>query len=505
MIAHSLISVDIGSTWTKAARFKLHNDRFELVKRSSVPTSVDFLPDSFFAVLNEISPEVDWRRVDQAPAPLFFSSSAKGGLKVAVVGLVPEMSLQIGRLAAFSAGARICATFPYRLTRKHIAEIEQMKPDILLLCGGTDGGNERYVCENAVSIANSDFQGAIVYAGNNLVAERIAETLAGKDCRLAENLMPEFGRLNIESARAVIREVFLDRIVIGKGLESLINQFGVQPLPTPLAVFNLVEAIGKNCAGWQNFALIDMGGATTDFYSFTDAFHPESGTVIKGIIEPRLKRTVEGDLGLRVSANAVLGENSQNLQQRLARFDHGVSVCFKELIDYIEEIGLRPDFLPSKDKEKEIIFDRILAEICVEKAMLRHAGTIEEVYTTAGPVWAQHGKDLRHIDRIVGSGGYLAAMGRECQKLSFFSSDSRKTENKIALMPEKFSYFSDIDYLWPLLGNLATRYPAQAAISAVEFLSRQTEMGVFSSDSAKIDVKISRTAGLPKLTKIQGA
>lgn len=466
MIDHRLISVDIGSTWTKAARFVVHNDRFDLEKRSAVPTTTDHLPVGFYAALNRLDPSLDWSQADAAPLPIFFSSSAKGGLKVAVVGLVPEMSLQIGRLAAFSAGARICAAFPYRLTRSCIQTLEQMQPDILLLCGGTDGGNERYVGENALALASSSFAGTIVYAGNNQASERVAEALAGRDVRFCENLMPDFGRLNIEPTRAAIREVFLDRIVSGKGLNQLVGQFGVEPVPTPLAVFNLVDAIGKNCPDWSDFALIDMGGATTDFYSHTEAFHAEAGAVLKGIVEPRLKRTVEGDLGLRVSAQSVFTGAQEWLMNRLQQ----TNLQMPDLQAYLDRLELNHDYLPDENAETHQLFDHLLAEACVNQAMLRHAGTIEQVFTTSGPFWAQHGKDLRQIKKIVGSGGYLAAQGRNDASFSF----SLPAENeKISLMPEYFSYFADADYIWPLLGNLAAKFPRQAALTAISALRPQ--------------------------------
>jgi uncharacterized protein (TIGR01319 family) len=268
----NVICIDIGSTWTKGAVFIQSHDRFVAERRAAVATTTDHLPEGFFSVLHQLQPQYDWRTIDagQPPLPVYFSSSAKGGLKVAVVGLVPEMSLQIARLAAFSAGARICSSFPYRLTRSCITAIEKSQPDILLLCGGTDGGNERYVTENAQSIAGSEFSGTIIFAGNNAAADRVSDILAGRELHVCENLMPDFGRLNTGPVRETIRKVFLERIVSGKGLSEIVRLFGVQPLPTPLAVLNLVEAVGKNLPDWNNFALIDMGGATTDFYSFGD-------------------------------------------------------------------------------------------------------------------------------------------------------------------------------------------------------------------------------------------
>jgi len=465
MIDSAVICVDIGSTWTKGAVFSQSHDRFCLEKRAAVATTTGYLPDGFFAVLHTLMPEYNWRTIEpgQPPVPVYFSSSAKGGLKVAVVGLVPEMSLQIARLAAFSAGARICASFPYRLSRSCIAEIERSQPDILLLCGGTDGGNERYVTENAQAIASSDFAGTVVYAGNNMAVDRVGDILAGRDLVICENLMPDFGRLNTEPVREAIRQVFLARIVSGKGLGEIVSLFGVQPVPTPLAVLNLTDAIGKCLPDWQNFSMIDMGGATTDFYSYTDAWHPESGTIMKGIVEPKLKRTVEGDLGMRVSAESTFLSGEDYLSQMLAESTQEM-VALK---GYVDQLVLKPSYIP--ENEKEVMFDRYLAGACVYHALMRHAGTIEEVYTTKGRVWAQSGKDLRQVRRIIGTGGYLAACSRNSDSVIIPKQPLQQNE-KVPLLPEKFDYYADPEYILPLLGNLAEKFPLQAALTAVNSL-----------------------------------
>ena len=460
-----IICVDIGSTWTKAAMFNLCHDRFSVEARAVMATTTDHLPNGVYAVLHLLQPDIAWHNLTSSPLPVYFSSSAKGGLNVAVVGLVPEMTLQIARLAAFSAGARICAAYPYRLTRSCIAAIEKMHPDILLLCGGTDGGNERYVTENARVIAGSDYSGTIVYAGNNQAVDQISDLLGNRDLHVCENLMPDFGRLNIEPVRETIRQIFLESIVAGKGLDELVRLFKTQPVPTPLAVLNLVEAIGNNIADWQNFALIDMGGATTDFYSFAEAYYPDSGTVLKGIVEPILKRTVEGDLGMRVGAVSAV-ETARDLL--LAGLE-GSGLGLADLQAYTDRLVTNTSHLPADLSEQQ--FDQLLASACVYHAIMRHAGTIEEVYTAKGPVWAQSGKDLRRVNRLIGTGGFLAAMGRIGDALEIPASPLAGSE-KVPLLPENFEYYADSDYILPLLGSLAARYPRQSAAAAVSYLTR---------------------------------
>ncbi len=462
------ICVDIGSTYTKGAIFKEIDNCFEVENRAVTPTTVEHLPNGFYNVLSQLLPDCDVKALnaDNSPCKVYFSSSAKGGLKVAVIGLVPEMSLNIGRLAAFSAGAKICASYPFQLKKRHIKLIEEQNPDILLLCGGTDGGNERYVTENSEAIAASAFKGTVVYAGNNYVADDIADILSEKEHVIVENVMPDFGKLNIEPVRKAIRDIFLNKIVSGKGLSEIVEAFKIQPVPTPLAVYNLVKAIGSSLdEEWQNIALIDMGGATTDFYSNGEAYDPDSGNVMKGLIEPKLKRTVEGDLGMRVSAESAF-ETGEEFIKTVSGYSEDQMNEYKA---FIEKVHANTDYLPNEEKEKA--FDRYLAGACVYHSLIRHCGVMEEVYTCNGRVMAQTGKDLRKVSKIIGTGGYLAALGRANESIVIPNAPVVPTE-KIPLLPEKFEYYSDSSYILPLLGNLAEKYPKQSANTVVSVLKK---------------------------------
>ena len=462
------ICVDIGSTYTKGAIFKEIDNRFEVENRAVSPTTVEHLPNGFYAVLSQLLPDcnVQSLNAENSPCPVYFSSSAKGGLKVAVIGLVPEMSLNIGRLAAFSAGAKICASYPFQLKKRHIKLIEEQNPDILLLCGGTDGGNEKYVTENSEAIADSGFKGTVVYAGNNYVADDISDILSEKEHVIVENVMPDFGKLNIEPVRKAIRNIFLNKIVSGKGLNKIVDSFKIQPVPTPLAVYNLVKAIGSSLnEDWQNIALIDMGGATTDIYSNGEAYDPDSGNVMKGIIEPKLKRTVEGDLGMRVSAESAY-ETGEEYIKTVSGYSEEQMNEYKA---FIEKVHANTDYLPTEEKEKA--FDRYLASACVYHSLIRHCGVMEEVYTCNGRVFAQTGKDLRKVSKIIGTGGYLAALGRENESIVIPNAPVVPTE-KIPLLPTKFEYYSDSNYILPLLGNLAEKYPELCANTVVSVLRK---------------------------------
>ncbi len=467
-----IISIDIGSTWTKGGLFSLTDSGLSLEKRLSVPTTQNNLVRGFAEALTGLLLKDKNTPLGQlkGQAEIFFSSSAKGGLRIAAIGLVPDLTLQLSRLAAMSAGGKVVASFAFSLTRGDLANLEKLQPDILLFSGGTDGGNSQYVLENARKLAAASIACPVVYAGNRAVAEEVVDLMKTKEVMVTENLMPEVGQVNIEPAREKIREIFLQRIVSGRGLSEIVETFGSQPRPTPLAVFELMEAIPKHQPDWSDIAAIDIGGATTDFYSNTESYLESDTVVLKGIKEPKVKRTVEGDLGMRVSAHSLADSGWPYLEDRLRE----LGLEAGSLRNYVDRIARDLDYLPRT--EDELQFDRLLAESCVYYAALRHIGGWKETYTPQGKVYVQTGKDLRRVRVIIGSGGFLSAaesnstMKTPLKKLIQYGQEKK-------LLPEKPCFFADRKYLFSLLGNLVEKYPREATALAVESLETLNDEG----------------------------
>ena len=458
-----VLSVDIGSTWTKAALFDLGETPPTVIGQAQTPTTQDDLSRGFARVscpLVGLPPDTPVEEI-RTGVPIHVSSSAKGGLAIAAIGIVPDLTVSVARLAASSAGGRIDRHYAYRLTETQLAELEAARPDIVLLCGGTDGGNESYVVRNARALAGSRMDSAFIYAGNAAVAGEVRQAFGGRPVLVVENLMPEMGKLNLEPARAAIREVFLRRIVEGKGLEKVAALCDSDPRPTPLAVYELMEA----CADWPDTLLIDMGGATTDVYSRCPCFRGEEGMVLRGLEEPDLMRTVEGDLGLRVGARSAADCGSGYIQARLQEaVDAAVPpwgpAAAARFAQWVRRAVEKPEILAVTAEEQA--FDDLLAEACLYHALLRHAGSAEEVWTPGGRVRVQRGKDLRAVRRIVASGGWLARRGSAAPVLRALEAARRDTGGA-RLLPQAPEVVADVHYLVPLLGNIAARYPAVAA------------------------------------------
>ena len=459
-----IVSVDIGSTWTKAALFTPEGDALTLVNHVLTPTTTHHLAEGFFTSLNQVLNVADARPLlNSGDVTLKYSSSAKGGLAVAAMGLVPSITLESAKVTAHSAGAKIAQYYSYKLNRHDIQALEDSPPDILLFTGGTDGGEESHGLANARALAASKLDCAIIYAGNRDIQDDVQAILGHKDLIVVDNVLPDLDHPNPYAARKAICDVFLSRIVKGKGLDVIVGETGEEPMPTPWTVYELVKAISDVDSAWKEFMLIDMGGATTDVYSASaNMLSPD--TVLHGVPEPFVKRTVEGDLGMRVSA-VVVGESTQEL----------VNVVFahqpqrrEAFYGYLRHLVAHPDYLPVTEEEKH--FDTLLAGLCVGYASERHAGTKKQVCTCVGNVDLQMGRDLTTVRKVVGSGGWLSRASQfdihRWLKYRELDDSSRRV-----LLPGQFDYYRDAKGLLPLLANVARLDPQAAARTSIHCLT----------------------------------
>ncbi len=456
-----VLSVDVGSTYTKGVLLGLEGppggELFRILDRASTPTTVDHLARGFRFVRDRLL-----LSAPDGPRPVYFSSSAKGGLAIAAIGIVPDLTLKTARLTALSAGGKVTSVYAYKLTPRDLEQLQRDQPDIVLLAGGTDGGNETYVRHNARALSSCEGlreRTTVVYAGNQVLADEVVDLLAGRgfDVRPAPNILPEMDSVQPDGARERIREVFLQRIVKGKGLDEIVSLAGHQPNPTPYAVLQLVHAISRRAPDFGEFILVDLGGATTDVYSFCQDQRGAERVVYRGLPEPVVKRTVEGDLGLRVSAASVARLAEPDLSPEQAGF----------LATHLERLTRDPGALARDEREREC--DRLLASLCLRQALLRHAGTHRRVFTAVGETFVQTGKDLRGVTRLVGSGGYLS---REPHFLPHGALAPVASESGefLPLVPKRVEYLRDREYLLPLLGNLVGDYEQAVVQTALACL-----------------------------------
>ena len=300
------------------------------------------------------------------------------------VGLVPDLTVEAAKRAALSAGAKVAGVYSYELSAREAQEIGRLKPDIVLLTGGTDGGNKNVILHNANVLAGIPGDFPVIAAGNKSVSAEVEATLrsAGKEVRVCANVMPEFNRLVIEPAREAIRDVFLQRIVRAKGLTKVQQLVEGILMPTPSAVLKAIHVLAVGCGqekGLGDLIAVDIGGATTDVYSVADGKPTRSGVIVKGLPEPYAKRTVEGDLGVRYSAGFLTeAVQAENVAAVSGLSPEAVQQC-------LERIKEKPEILPEEDPQigetEPDILKPVKAEILLDKKYILAAmGLLAENY-----------------------------------------------------------------------------------------------------------------------------
>ena len=335
------------------------------------------------------------------------ASSAAGGLKMVSSGLVPDLTAKASRLAAASAGAKVVRTYAYELTEFESEEIAEIKPDILLLSGGIDGGNKKVLLHNAEVIASVKCDFAVIVAGNRSAAAQARAILeqGGKETVVCANVMPAFGKLNILPAKAAIRDLFIANIITAKGLDEVQTVLDMEIIPTPLAVFEACELLSRGHGeekGLGEIMAYDLGGATTDVYSMADGSPKKPNAFINGITEPFAKRTVEGDVGMRYSQPALFDLIAEESLDKFYQ-EHGLAE--DEVDQWLDICARSPGVLPLGDYERHSKVDSALAAEAIRISAARHAGYAERVFTPAGEAFSQMGKDLTQVGYVIGSGG----------------------------------------------------------------------------------------------------
>jgi uncharacterized protein (TIGR01319 family) len=444
--------IDFGSTYTKLRAIDL--DRAEIIGSGQGPSTVATdVTVGMEAALADLSD-----RIGGLPNFRYrlASSSAAGGLRMVTVGLVRELTAEAARIAALGAGAKLIGTFAYKLTASDVAAIVAARPDILLLAGGTDGGNDEVILHNAEALSRADIDCPVVMAGNRQAADAIGEQFRAIDRPLVvtENVMPEFNVLNIEPARAAIRQIFIDRIVHAKGIDRAARLFDSVLMPTPEAVMEGARLLADGVPGQPGFGpllVVDIGGATTDVHSVASGDPSSEGAIQRGLPEPYVKRTVEGDLGMRHNAHSIV--EAAGVDAIVA--DSGLPPArFAEIVDLFSSDVER---LPQDPDEHAV--DRALARAAVRIAVRRHAGRTETVYTAMGPAIAQHGKDLSDVRTVIGTGGVLVHGADPTGILATACADADDPES---LRPRDPTLYIDHDYLLYACGLLGTVAPEAA-------------------------------------------
>lgn len=440
-----VVVAEIGSTTTLVNGFhKIGEKSPEFIGQGMSPTTVEE-GDVMIGIENAIEDlQNNLGAKELTYEHLYATSSAAGGLKMTVHGLVYDMTVRAAKEAALGAGANIHLITSGLLTEEDTEDILAIKPNIILLAGGVDHGERETARKNAKILSRLQLDAPIIYAGNVDNAKYISRLFEEQNQKLylTDNVYPRIDELNVAPTREIIQQVFEEHITKAPGMENVHTKVKEGIIPTPGAVMRSTQLFAKS---YGDSLTIDIGGATTDVHSVTRGNEEVLSMLLQP--EPEAKRTVEGDLGLYINRYNIFKLMDKDI------LSHTMSMNYEELVKLIDH--LPP--VPRTEEEKCLVGH--LSHKALEVAMGRHAGKIRKVYTLNGKTTMAEGKDLTEVKHIIGTGGSLTKL----QLSRNFLDSVFQQPWPHQLMPKNVeNYFIDHDYIMASIGVLSMFYPESA-------------------------------------------
>ncbi|MFC1851047.1 glutamate mutase L [candidate division CSSED10-310 bacterium] len=459
---NSILATDCGSTTTKAILIEKRGEEYRLIVRGEAPTTVEApAEDVTKGVLNAVTEveELSGRKFlkdnliitpqqGNIGADIYIStSSAGGGLQMMVAGVVKSMTAESAARAALGAGAivmDVIASNDGRLPHEEIERIRHLRPDMILLSGGIDGGTTSHVVELAELIGAANprprlgigYNLPVIYAGNKDARSTIVETLGKKTALdIVDNLRPVLERENLLPAREKIHDLFMEHVMAqAPGYNKLMSWVDVPIMPTPGAVGEIIKTIAE--LEEMQVVGVDIGGATTDVFSvFSKIFN----------------RTVSANLGMSYSISNVFAEASLENVMRWVPFH----MEEKDLRNRVKNKMIRPTTIPQM--LEELVFEQAIAKEALRLAFIQHKEfavglkgvqkqrTISDAFdqTSSGETLV----DMMELDLLVGSGGVLSHAPRRNQAAMMLID---------AFLPEGITILAvDSIFMMPQLGVLS--------------------------------------------------
>jgi len=467
-----ILATDVGSTTTKARFFHNKNGEWRFLVAGESPTTVEApFEDVTLGVMNAV------REVEESTGHYILSpdgsgivvpydgkmgvdlycttSSAGGGLQMMVAGLVESMTAESAKRAALGAGAIVMDVIaqddglqPYQ----KIQRLRNLRPDMILMAGGTDGGASATVVEIAELIVASEptprlgigYKLPIVFAGNKMLRPQI-DKLMGNSFALTivDNIRPVLEVENTRPARMAVHELFMEHVMShAPGYTKLMNWTDVDIMPTPagegMAMQLIANTFRKNVIG------VGLGGATTNVYS---------------IFEGRFVRSVSANLGMSYSITNVMKEAGLKNIMRWLPFKLDEEVIANRLMNKM----IRPTTIP------QTLEDLIVEHSVAREALrlgLKHHKTIAtrlkgvHIERQISDIFDQALEktyiNMMHFNIIAGTGGLLSHAPDRVQSMLMLTD---------GFQPEGITWmFQDSVFMMPHLGVLSTVYQ-EAALS----------------------------------------
>jgi uncharacterized protein (TIGR01319 family) len=441
-----LLIGEIGSTTTLVHAFEFSSGAFIWLAKGVSETSVEQgdVSIGLNAAIENLKAEMNVKEIHFNR--FLAASSAAGGLKMTVHGLVWDMTVKAAKEAALGAGANIQYITAGSLSEDDLKEIEKIKPNIILLAGGVDYGEKNTIINNAKMLCKLTINVPVIYAGNKEIQRVIKEIFesVNMECLLCDNVYPSIDQLHVEPLRKLIQKVFEKHITEAPGMNHIRDLVNGSIIPVPAAV-NMAAQLYYQIKG--PCMVIDIGGATSDVHSVSEDSQRYRNVLTTP--EPFAKRTVEGDLGV--------------FKNRMIVVQHIKEPLSSDQLKVLEQI----EPIVKNDRQREMV-DR-LTQSAAYVALSRHVGKIHYLYLQSGRKTMASGKDCTDVKTILLTGGALIYHTNPVEMINM----TLKMMDPTLLLPKEDLHISvDRNYLLSAIGVLSLEYPEEAKYLLNELIVR---------------------------------
>jgi uncharacterized protein (TIGR01319 family) len=441
-----LLVAEIGSTTTLVFAFELSEGSLIWLGKGISETTVE-QGDVSIGLKNAINQlklelgvsDLHWNRFMAA-------SSAAGGLKMTVHGLVWDMTVKAAKEAALGAGANIRYITAGLLSEDDLKQIEEVNPNIILLAGGVDYGEKTTILANARMLCKLSIKSPIIYAGNKEIQRQVMEIFesAGREYLICDNVYPNIDQLTVEPLRKLIQKVFEKHIIEAQGMSKIRELVDGSILPVPAAV-NLAAQLYYQIKG--PCMVIDIGGATSDVHSISE--DSDRYRHVMTSPEPFAKRTVEGDMGVYKNRMIVAEQMTD-----------------PPIADW-RDVLLNLEPIATDSHQKELV-DR-LTQTAAKIALSRHIGKIHYLYLQSGRKTMASGKDCSDVKTILLTGGALIYHNNPIEMIR----QLLKTFDPAFLLPANdVNVVIDKSYLLSAIGVISLEYLNEAKGLMLDLMKR---------------------------------
>ncbi len=433
---------EIGSTTTIVNAFDLKSIKF--IGQGFYKTTVEDVNIGVERAIDNLCKNLNCDEITYGE--VFATSSAAGGLKMSVHGLVYDMTVKAAYESCVGAGANIQQVTSGLITDYELEELINSKPNIIMVAGGVDYGEKATALANAKAIAKLQLSIPVIYAGNIQNHQEVKAYFKKYQqtdyLYIVDNVYPSIDELNVEEARKVIHAAFEEHITKANGMENIHKTLTSKILPTPGAVMKALELFALE---HQNVLCLDIGGATTDVHSVSEI--EDDDRKLRYEVEVKAKRSVEGDLGVFVNRHNVFEKLDKNKLLRLLDEDLvGLETRLNNLV-------------PIPSDQADLILTKNLGMACLVQAIQRHVGKFVRVYTTSGLKTIIKGTDLTKVQTIIATGGILT---KHPERKEIVEAIFSKELAEYLIPNESAKIYFDNHYLMASIGVLSMRYPKEA-------------------------------------------